>query len=299
VHINSGAAGLALSLVVKRRTGYGTEHFKPHSLHSVFLGTTLLWFGWFGFNAGSELAANSRTASVFLSTNLAACTAGLTWAVIDRRYSAFGFCSGVIAGLVAITPACGFVPIWSSVVFGVLGSMACQLFLKYKKAFGFDDALDVFGVHGVAGITGCILTGIFASKSVIELDGSTTPGGWIDGNFVQVGYQLAGVLAGFSWSFVVTYLLCYLMIRVGLDFRLSEEDELLGTDHAQLGESAYDYIEKAVMVELQKHVQAGLISRIAVPTADNNDPEPSEVQPCIISFKKPSQPTSPQSPADE
>lgn len=233
VHIASGAAGLAFAIVMGRRHNMeNVEEFKPHNMSSVFLGTALLWFGWFGFNGGSELAANARAGNAILVTNISTCSAALTWILIDYHFrgkpSGFGFCSGAIAGLVAITPASGYVAAPYAVLIGVFAAMACYGFIAIKHRFGFDDALDVFGIHGIGGVTGNLLTGIFASNTIAASDGTSIPGGWIDGNFIQILIQLAGSVAGLSWSFGVTFLLLKIMQKVPfLNLRLEKEDELL------------------------------------------------------------------------
>lgn len=237
-----------------KRQGWGTTEFKPHNLSSVFLGTALLWFGWFGFNGGSAVAANGQAAIAVINTNLAASVAGLTWTaweyMASKHFSAFAFCSGAVSGLVSVTPASGFVPPWAAVIIGLLGASSCYWFVRFKHHYGFDDALDVFGVHGVGGIVGNLLTGIFASKSIAALGGVTIEGGWIDGHFIQMAYQLVGTVASLAWSFVCTYIIVFAIDRVpNLNWRLSVDDELVGTDKSQMGACAYDYIEAAVRWE--------------------------------------------------
>lgn len=170
VHINSGVTALAYSLMIGKRTGYERLNglpYRPHNVTNVMLGTVFLWVGWLGFNGGSTLAANVLTAQVLFITNLTACLAGLTWVLLDYRlegkWSTIGFCSGAITGLVAITPAAGYVPIWSCAVFGIVGGTAANFATKLKFLIGVDEALDVFAVHGVGGIVGNLLAGIFAA----------------------------------------------------------------------------------------------------------------------------------------
>jgi ammonium transporter, Amt family len=169
VHISSGAAALAYSYMLGKRHGHGTQelNYRPHNVTHIVIGTVFLWVGWFGFNAGSALGANLRAVMAAVVTNLAACVGGITWCLVDyrleRKWSAVGFCSGVIAGLVAITPASGYVPAWSAVVFGVVGGIACNYATKLKYFLRCDDALDIFAVHGIGGLVGNILTGIFAA----------------------------------------------------------------------------------------------------------------------------------------
>ena len=244
VHISSGAAGIAYSVVAGRRFDKG--HFKPHSLSSVFLGTALLWFGWFGFNGGSSLAADGFAALALVNTNLSACSGGLAWVLLDyggrRKFSAFSVCCGALAGLFCITPGAGYVAPWSAFLFGIVGTLACHTFLRFKHTYGFDDALDVFGVHGIGGITGNILTGIFANSAM-----NPAVKGWVDGHFMQVVYQIVGTVAGFAWSFVITFIIMFVMNKLPyLNLRLTEENEVIGLDKSQLGETAYDYLEALV-----------------------------------------------------
>ena len=164
VHISSGAAALAYSVMLGKRRGHGTHelNYRPHNVSHVILGTVFLWFGWFGFNGGSALGSNLRATMACVVTNLAASVGGFTWVLVDyrleRKWSAVGWCSGAIAGLVAITPASGYVPPWSAVVFGVVGAIACNYATKLKFLIGVDDALDIFAVHGIGGIVGNLLT---------------------------------------------------------------------------------------------------------------------------------------------
>ncbi|CAG8579198.1 14829_t:CDS:2 [Acaulospora morrowiae] len=253
VHISSGAAALAFCLFIGKRQGHGTDEFKPHNVANTMIGTAFLWFGWFGFNGGSELAANSRAAMTCFVTNLAASVGGLTWCLLDyrleRKLSALGFCSGAVAGLVAITPGSGYVGTPAAVVFGIVAGIACNMAVKLKHIFNFDDALDVFAVHGVGGLCGNILTGVFAQKSIIAADGTDLPGGWIEGHWVQIVYQLAGSVAGMTFSFVMTYLILSVMNFIpGLTIRAAPEDEAIGLDETEIGELAYYHIDRLVAV---------------------------------------------------
>ncbi|KAF8960438.1 ammonium transporter [Flammula alnicola] len=250
VHISSGTAALAISIYLGKRRGYGTERlaYKPHNTTYIILGTVFLWFGWFGFNGGSALSANLRAIQACIVTNLAASTGGLTWMLwdyrIERKWSAVGFCSGAISGLVAITPASGFVGAPASVLFGVLGGTVCNFATQLKFFFGYDDALDIFATHAVGGIVGNLLTGLFAQASVAGFDGVTViGGGWLDHHYIQLGYQLADSVAGLSYSFVVTTIILWIMHFIpGLRLRTTEEAEILGVDDAEMGEFAYDYV---------------------------------------------------------
>ncbi|KAG0044862.1 hypothetical protein BGZ83_009849 [Gryganskiella cystojenkinii] len=263
VHISSGAAALAYALVLGKRSG-DQKDFRPHSMSNVVIGTCFIWFGWFGFNGGSALAANMRAAMACVVTNLAASTAGLTWVLLDyrhdRKLSVLGFCSGAVAGLVAITPASGFVSPASSVAIGFLGSVACNMAVRLKHYLKYDDAFDVFAVHGVGGIVGNLLTGVFAQAKIAALDGVTViPGGWLDGNWIQVGYQLADSTAGMTWSFCVTYLILTIMNKIpGLKLRADAAHENSGLDIAELGELAYGHFsDKHLNIGDQADVEVG------------------------------------------
>lgn len=259
VHISSGTASLAIGVYLGKRRGYGTERlaYKPHNTSFVVLGTVFLWFGWFGFNGGSALSANLRGVQACIVTNLAASVGGLTWMLwdwrLERKFSAVGFCSGAISGLVAITPGSGFVGAPAAVAFGVVGGTACNFATKLKFLINVDDTLDVFASHGVGGFVGCVLTGLFAQASVAGFDGITViPGGWIDHNWVQLGYQIADGLSGFAYSLVMTTIICWLMHFIPfLRLRATEEAEIIGIDDAYLGEFAYDYV--GIDPELRLH----------------------------------------------
>ena len=171
VHISSGAAALAYSLMLGKRRGYsdvGGLPYRPHNVTHIVLGTVFLWVGWFGFNGGSALAANLRAVSACFSTNLSASVGGFTWVFLDyrldKKWSTVGFCSGAVAGLVCITPACGFVPVWSAVIFGVMGSVCCNYATKLKYFMRIDDSLDIFALHAIGGLVGNLLTGLFAAQ---------------------------------------------------------------------------------------------------------------------------------------
>ncbi|KAJ5902142.1 Ammonium transporter 1 [Penicillium taxi] len=251
VHISSGCAALAYSLMLGKRRGHGTHelNYRPHNVTHVVIGTVFLWVGWFGFNAGSALSANVRAAMAAVVTNLAACVGGVTWCLLDyrleRKWSTVGFCSGVIAGLVAITPGSGFVTPWAAFIFGVVGAIACNYATKLKFLLHVDDSLDIFAVHGVGGLVGNILTGLFAADYIAHLDGVTViPGGWINHNYIQLGYQLADSVSGGAYSFFGTCIILFVLNLIpGLSLRASEEDEIMGIDDAEIGEFAYDYVE--------------------------------------------------------
>ncbi|KAG1455716.1 hypothetical protein G6F46_001694 [Rhizopus delemar] len=243
VHITSGFSSLAYALILGRRQ---SDEFKPHNMSNVILGTAFLWFGWFGFNGGSALSGNMRAVMACLVTNLAASVGAITWMCLDYRlhhkFSALGFCSGAIAGLVAITPGAGFVRPVCSIPIGILGALSCYAAVRLKNWLKYDDALDVFAVHGIGGMVGGILTGVFAESSIAALDGSTAIlGGWMNRNWIQVGLQLVDVLVVAAWSFIVTYGILFLMNLIpGLSVRVDSESEIQGLDVAEIGEIAYD-----------------------------------------------------------
>lgn len=265
VHISSGTAALAISIFLGRRKGYGTEAlaYRPHNVTYVILGTVFLWFGWFGFNGGSALGANLRAVQAMMVTQISASVGGLTWMFwdwrLERKWSAVGFCSGVISGLVAITPASGYVGTPAALAIGVIGGTACNFATGLKNLLGYDDALDIFAAHGVGGIVGNLLTGLFADSRVASFDGSEqAPLGWINREWIALAKQLADSAAGFGWSFVVTMILLFAIDRIPYcHFRASEEDEMLGIDLAQIGEESY-YIP--VISDLSGEQHVGLIN---------------------------------------
>jgi Amt family ammonium transporter len=250
VHISSGTAALAISIYLGKRTGYGTERlaYKPHNTTYVVLGTVFLWFGWFGFNGGSALSANARAASACVVTNLAASVGGITWMLwdyrLERKWSAVGFCSGAVSGLVAITPASGYVGSPAAVLFGFMAGTVCNFATQLKFALGYDDTLDIFATHGIGGVVGNLLTGLFAQHSIAALDGiADIPGGWLDQNYIQLAWQLADSVTGLSYSFVMTTVILWTMHFIPfLRLRVDEESELIGLDESQMGEYAYDYV---------------------------------------------------------
>ncbi|MHB8156355.1 MAG: ammonium transporter [Desulfocucumaceae bacterium] len=239
VHISSGVSGLVTALVLGRRKGYGTEAMVPHQLPFTVLGAGLLWFGWFGFNAGSSLAANGLAASAFVVTNTSAAMAALSWIFAEwlhhGRPTMLGAASGAVAGLVAITPAAGFVSPMSSLVIGSVAGVICYLGVSVvKRKLGYDDSLDAFGVHGIGGMWGAMATGIFASKAINPAGAD----GLLYGNAAQVGLQAIGILSTVAFSAVGTLVILKL---VGLVIRLraTAEEEEIGLDLTMHGEDAY------------------------------------------------------------
>jgi ammonium transporter, Amt family len=247
VHINAAVAGLVGAYVVGKRIGYGKEAMAPHSLTLTMVGAAMLWFGWFGFNAGSNLEANGLTALAFVNTLLATAAATLAWitgeALSRGKASMLGAASGAVAGLVAITPACGFVGPMGSIAIGVIGGFACLWGVNgLKRLLGADDSLDVFGVHGVGGIVGALLTGVFASPSL----GGTGVWDYVT-NAVAEGYSISsqvwvqaqGVMLTIVWSAVVSFI-AFKLVDLVIGLRVSEEDEREGLDISSHGETAYN-----------------------------------------------------------
>jgi ammonium transporter, Amt family len=240
VHINAGAAGLALAIVLGRRIGWQKSPMRPHSLPLVLLGAGLLWFGWFGFNAGSALGANATAGLAFINTQVATAGALLGWVLTEKfrdgHPTSLGAASGAVAGLVAITPACAFVAPWAAVVIGFLAGVICALAVGLKYKFGFDDALDVVGVHLVGGIVGSLAIGFFGSSKVnsLGLDGLFYGGG-----ASLLGKQALGVGLVMGYSFVMTLIIGFLIEKT-IGFRVKTENELAGVDLSEHAESAYE-----------------------------------------------------------
>ena len=250
VHISSGMAALSYSLFLGKRKGYGTTevNYRPHNVAHVITGTAFLWVGWFGFNAGSALSASLRAVMAGLVTNLAAAVGGVTWVLLDyrleRKWSAVGFCSGAIAGLVAITPGSGFVPPWAAVVYGVVGAVVCNYATKIKYWLHIDDALDIFALHGFGGLAGNILTAFFAADYIAKLDGySVIPGGFLNHHWIQLAYQVNDAVSGAVYSFVGTSIILFVINYIpGLKLRCDDHTEIVGIDDAELGEFAVCFI---------------------------------------------------------
>ncbi|MGH3657093.1 MAG: ammonium transporter, partial [Micromonosporaceae bacterium] len=242
VHINAGAAALALALVLGRRVGWPREAFKPHNVPMVALGAGLLWFGWFGFNAGSELTADATTGIAFLNTQVATAAGVLGWLIVERirdgRPTLVGASSGAVSGLVAITPACAFVAPYAAVLLGFAAGVICALAVSLKYKFGYDDSLDVVGVHFVAGWIGSLWIGLFGSTGISAL--VTDEGLFYGGGVTLLGKQALASLIVSVYSFVVALALAVLISRT-TGFRVDSETEIDGIDIAQHAESAYDY----------------------------------------------------------
>ncbi len=235
VHLNAGIAGLVAALVLGSRRGYGTDNFAPYNLSLAVIGTGMLWVGWFGFNGGSALAVGSRAVFAILATHLAASTGALTWMALEwvtrGKPSVLGMISGAVAGLGTITPASGFVLPWHGLVIGIVAGLVCFWSCTWLKlACGYDDALDVFGVHGVGGATGTLLVGIFASRAIGNVSGL------LEGNAGQVLIQLYGIVVALAWSAIGTFVLLK-AIAVFTALRVDRQSEMEGLDVTQHGEA--------------------------------------------------------------
>ena len=244
VHISSGVSALVCALYLGKRTGFPKQPMPPHSMVLSFIGACLLWVGWFGFNAGSALASNSLATSAFVATHFAAAAAALSWSaaewVKNGRASALGAISGAVAGLVAITPAAGFVAPMPALIIGLVAGACCYwMVTRVKAIFGYDDALDAFGVHGAGGTIGALLTGVFATQVINPIFGAGKAVGGSDGHWGQIGNQLVGVLIAWGFALVGTLVLLKIVdLITGL--RVTEDQEIEGLDITQHGEEAYN-----------------------------------------------------------
>jgi Amt family ammonium transporter len=240
VHINAGAAGLALALVLGRRRGFGREAMRPHNLPLVMIGAGLLWFGWFGFNAGSALAANNTAAVVWVNTLVATGAAALGWLLTEKlrdgHATSLGGASGVVAGLVAITPSCSAVSPIGAIVLGAIAGVLCALAVGLKYRLGYDDSLDVVGVHLVGGLWGTIAVGFLATAEAPAGVDGLFYGGGVD----QLWRQVVGAVAVLVFSFVLTYVVGAVIQRT-IGFRVTEEDEVTGIDSVVHAETGYDF----------------------------------------------------------
>jgi ammonium transporter, Amt family len=249
VHISSGVSALVCAIYLGKRLDYNNEPTAPHNTVYSLIGAGLLWFGWFGFNAGSALSANALATSAFVTTHFAAATAMLTWTVIEwykhGKPTTIGAISGAVSGLVCITPAAGFVSPMSAILIGFVAGGVCYVMVcEVKKRFGYDDTLDVFGIHGIGGIFGAILTGVFATSKINPIfkdaSGNILPVGLIEGNAMQVVNQLAGVGISIALA-VVGSLVILKFVDVVIGLRVSESEEAVGLDATQHGETAYTF----------------------------------------------------------
>ena len=238
VHINSAIAAIATVIVIGKRRGYGVEAMPPHNLPMTILGAALLWFGWFGFNAGSALSSGGLASVAFVTTNTATAAAALSWLMVEwiqrGKPTALGAVSGAVAGLVAITPAAGFVSPLSSIIIGIGAGIFCYIAVTLKHRLGYDDSLDVLGIHGVGGTWGALATGLFASTAI----NPAGKDGLFYGNPPLLGIQAIAVVATYVFVFVATLIILKIVDRmVGL--RVDEEEESIGLDQSQHGESGY------------------------------------------------------------
>ncbi len=233
VHISSGFAALALALVIGKRIGYGKYSMEPANIPWSILGAALLWFGWFGFNAGSAVAANGLAVEAFVTTNTATAAAAMAWLLVSWAHggkpSSLGFVSGAVAGLVAITPAAGYVTPMASIVIGAVAGVLCYSIMLFRQKWGVDESLDAWAVHGMGGLWGALATGIFAAAAV---NGAS---GLLEGNVHQFVAQIVGAGAALVYAFVVTYILA-LIVDKTIGLRVTEEEEYVGLDISQHGE---------------------------------------------------------------
>jgi Amt family ammonium transporter len=239
VHINAGAAGLALAIVIGRRVGWKKNPMRPHNLTLVMIGAGLLWFGWFGFNAGSALAANNTASVVFLNTFVATCAAGIGWLVVEKirdgHATSLGAASGIVAGLVAITPACSALSPIGSIILGLVAGVLCALAVGLKYKLGYDDSLDVVGVHLVGGLVGTLAIGFLAT----DLAPAGINGLFYGGGAEQLGKQAIGAFAVLFYSLIVAGILG-LLIKYTIGIRITKDDEVAGIDLTEHAESAYE-----------------------------------------------------------
>lgn len=240
VHISSGVSGLTACILLGKRRGYGMMSYRPHNIPFVVLGASLLWFGWFGFNAGSALTAGPLAVHAFVTTNTSAGAAMLSWMLVEKvkhgKPTLLGAATGAVLGLVAITPGAGFVPIWSSIIIGIIVSPICYFCMgKLKEKLGYDDALDAFGCHGVGGIWGGIATGLFAQKSI---NSAANWNGLFFGDFKLLAVQVISIIITIAYAAIMTFVIMK-VIMLFMDIRVENAEEADGLDIAEHGESAY------------------------------------------------------------
>ena len=243
VHVSSGISALVLAIMLGKRVGYNHKPIRPHNLPFTVLGAALLWFGWFGFNAGSALAADGLAANAFITTNTATAAAGLTWALIEWWHNGtptiLGVATGAVAGLVAITPACGFVNPMNAIFIGMMVALVCYLAVAViKSKLGYDDSLDAFGVHGVGGTLGTLATGLFAEKAV----NAAGANGLFFGNLHQFLIQGLLVVVAIPFAIIMTWII-FKIVDALIGMRVEEKNEIVGLDLTQQSEAAYTVIE--------------------------------------------------------
>ena len=278
VHIASGVASLSYSLFIGKRKDLidhdGSKKrlpkFRPQDPFMVFLGATLIWFGWLAFNSGTLIAVNVRTAYILTNTHLAACVGVCVWVTLDRvltgRFSIVGACEGAIAGLVAITPSCGYVEPWAAIICAAVTASVCRLSHNFNNLVGIDDTIEAFNLHGLGGIVGGIMLAFFASPRISSLDGSDPiAGGWVAHHWVQLGYQLADICSMVLWSFCITYAICFVVNYIpGLHLRVTQEEEEAGMDLLEIHEIGGKYDEEPSPSTIFGHSSA-------IPSSLDND----------------------------
>jgi Amt family ammonium transporter len=243
VHINAGLAALATAIIIGKRKGYCHNPTPPHNLPFSVLGAALLWFGWFGFNAGSALGANGVAVNAFVVTNTAGAVAALTWALLDLKFNGkptiLGTISGAVAGLAAITPAAGFVGAGAALIIGIVASILCFIAVGFvKRTFHYDDSLDAFGVHGISGFWGMIATGLFATTAINPAGAN----GLLAGNARQLFIQLVAAVITAVYAFIGTFII-YKLVDAIIGVRVADEEEAMGLDLTQHNERAYTMLE--------------------------------------------------------
>lgn len=240
VHLNCGVASLVAAIMVGKRKGYGHRAFIPHNLTLTLLGIGLLWFGWFGFNAGSRLAADGIACNAFLTTHMAAAIGAITWVLAEwalkSKPTTLGFASGAVAGLGSITPACGYVSVEAALIIGAVAGVICYFAVLMKDRLGYDDSLDVVGIHGVGGVWGTLATGLFASK-LINPEGAD---GLFAGNASFLGIQALGVISILAYSGILTMII-FLVVKLIMGLRVTREEEEAGVDTSAHGEAGYNF----------------------------------------------------------
>jgi Amt family ammonium transporter len=243
IHITAGVSALVCALVMGKRLKYPQERPLPHNLTMTMTGSGLLWFGWFGFNAGSALASGHLAALAFVTTHLGAVGGALGWVLVEWRHggkpTALGVASGLVAGLVAITPAAGYVAPWAALVIGLVAGVVCFYGVLLKYRFGYDDSLDAFGVHGIGGIVGAVLTGVFSeARTFADASAPVGADGLLKGGVRQLGVQLAASAVAVVYALVMTYVILKIVARF-VPLRVTESDEREGLDTTQHGEEGY------------------------------------------------------------
>lgn len=276
VETASGFAALAFYFVLGKRQGFGEEKWQPHNHLNIILGFSFLLFGWFGFNAGAASLLSGRAGIAFMTTNLAGAVAGMVWVALafkhEHRFSSFHFCSGAVAGLVCVTPAASYVNIWAAFPMGIIAGVCCYYAVELNLRLGIDDCIDVFAVHGIGGILGVFLTGIFADKKILALDGIESPGGLINGNAKQLYIQLAALAVTAAWSFTISFVVLKIMNYIPMfRFRVNADAEANGLDFTELGEAGYSFVQdiakmhkSALMVATDNNLSGGAMEAATV-----------------------------------